>query len=125
MKMIYASVTKGTMTLHAAALTAAHAFGLSEVYHREMAESQGAVWAAMNRMVPRLPLDAGRWIGEMHEIAATFGGAGLPSGFHEAAAEMFELLDRTPIAAETRETVDESRTLTQALEMYVAAMRAR
>jgi hypothetical protein len=28
----------------------------------------------------------------MHEIAATFRGAGLPGGFHEAAAEVYERL---------------------------------
>jgi hypothetical protein len=28
-------------------------------------------------------------VGEMEEIAATFAAAGLPSGFHEAAAEIF------------------------------------
>jgi hypothetical protein len=30
----------------------------------------------------------------MHEIAATFAAAGLPSGFHEAAAEMFDRASR-------------------------------
>jgi hypothetical protein len=28
----------------------------------------------------------------MHEIAATFRGAGMPGGFHEAAAEVYERL---------------------------------
>ena len=31
-----------------------------------------------------------RWVGEMREIEATFRAAGLPGGFHEAAAETFE-----------------------------------
>ena len=35
---------------------------------------------------------AWRFVGEMHEIAATFRGAGLPGGFHEAAAEVYERL---------------------------------
>lgn len=122
MKMVYASVTKGTWTLHAAALTTAAKFGLSEAYHAELKESQLSVWEAMNRMVPRLPLDAGRWIGEMHEIAATFSGAGLPPGFHQGAAAMFTLLDDTPIARETRETVDPNRTLDEALAMYAEAV---
>jgi branched-subunit amino acid aminotransferase/4-amino-4-deoxychorismate lyase len=30
-----------------------------------------------------------RWVGEMEEIAATFEAAGLPPGFHQAAAEVF------------------------------------
>ena len=30
-----------------------------------------------------------RWVAEMEEIAATFASAGLPDGFHLAAAEVF------------------------------------
>ncbi len=121
-KMVYAAVTKGTWTLQAAALTVAHSMGLTEAYFRELSESRAQEFEVMNRMVPHLPLDAGRWIGEMHEIAATFEAAGLPPDFHKGAAAMFSLMDRTPIAEETRETVDTSRTLEQALEMYVAAL---
>ena len=122
MKMVYAAVTKGTFTLHAAALTAAHVHGLSGPFHAELEESQPAAFAAMNRMVPRLPLDAARWVGEMHEITETLASAGLPAGFHQGAAELFELLARTPIAAETRETVDPSRTLADALEVYAGTL---
>ena len=76
----------------------------------------------MQRMVPRLPVDAGRWIGEMEEIAATFKSAGLPAGFHDGAADVFRLLDKTPIAQETRETIDKSRTLEQCLAIYTDAL---
>ena len=58
----------------------------------------------------------------MHEISETFAAAGLPAEFHQSAAQVFELLARTPIAAETRETVDPSRTLADALEIYAAAL---
>ena len=30
-----------------------------------------------------------RWVGEMEEIADTFDAAGLPGGFHRAAAEVY------------------------------------
>lgn len=122
MKMVYAAVTKGTFTLHAAALTAARVHGLSGPFHAELAESLPAEFAAMRRMTPRLPLDAARWVGEMHEIAETFAAAGLPADFHRGAAQVFELLARTPIAAETRETVDPSRTLDDALEIYAETL---
>jgi 3-hydroxyisobutyrate dehydrogenase-like beta-hydroxyacid dehydrogenase len=121
MKMVYASSTKGTFSLHAAVLTTAHAMGLTEEYLKELSESQPAMLAAMERMIPRIPLDAARWRGEMHEIAATFAEAGVTPKFHQGAADMMALADRTPIALETRETVDQSRTLLQALHMYVAA----
>ena len=124
MKMVYAAITKGTFTLHTAALVTAKVHGLSETLHEELEASQPGAFSAMNRMVPRLPLDAARWIGEMHEIRDTLAGAGLPAGFHRGAAEVFELLARTPIAAETRETVDTSRTLDDALEIYAATLAA-
>ena len=124
MKMVYAAVTKGTFTLHAAALTAARVHGLSGPFQAELAESLPAELAAMHRMTPRLPLDAARWVGEMHEIAETFAAAGLPADFHRGAAQVFELLARTPIAAETRETVDPSRTLDDALEIYAETLGA-
>lgn len=122
MKMVYAAVTKGTFTLHAAALLAARVHGLSGPFHAELAESLPAELAAMRRMTPRLPLDAARWVGEMHEIAETLAAAGLPADFHQGAARVFELLARTPIAAETRETVDPSRTLDDALDVYAETL---
>ena len=125
MKMCYAALTKGTWTLYAAALVTAEAMGLSEPLLSELASSRPAVEADMRRMVPRLPVDAGRWIGEMEEIAATFAQAGLPTGFHRGAAEMFAMLHRTPIARETRETLDPGRTLEQALVIYRDALPGR
>ena len=121
LKMVYASATKGTFSLHAAVLTTAHTMGLTEDYMRELTESQPAMLAAMEQMIPRIPLDAARWEGEMHEIAATFAAAGVTPKFHEGAGDMMALADRTAISAETRETVDTDRTLLQALDMYVAA----
>jgi hypothetical protein len=84
----------------------------------EYSNSQGAALKAMRDRIPRLPTDAGRWSGEMDEIAASLSDAGVPAGFHQAAAEIFRIIDRTPFSAETRETVDLSRTLEQAIAVY-------
>jgi 3-hydroxyisobutyrate dehydrogenase-like beta-hydroxyacid dehydrogenase len=123
MKMVYASATKGTFALHAAVLTAAHKLGLSNEYFAELQYSKPDVLSAMQRMVPRIPLDAARWEGEMHEIAKTFSDAGVTSKFHEGSAEIMSLANKTPIAEETRETVDKNRSLIQALDMYVEALK--
>lgn len=109
-KMCYAALTKGSWTLFAALTTAAHRLGVADALDREFSESQAAVRERQHTMLPRLPLDAGRWIGEMEEIAATLDAAGLPDGFHRAAAEMFRLLDGTPFAAESRQDWDRNRT---------------
>jgi hypothetical protein len=73
--------------------------------------------------VPRIPADAGRWIGEMEEIAATLAAAGIPSGFHDGAAEICRVLDRTPFALETRETLDPSRTIDEAIPVYARYLK--
>jgi hypothetical protein len=74
-------------------------------------------------MVPRIPLDAARWEAEMFEIANTFSDAGVTSKFHEGAADIMSLANKTPIARETRETVDEKRSLIDVLDMYVNAIK--
>ena len=76
----------------------------------------------MERMVPRIPLDAARWEGEMHEIASTFLDIGVTPKFHLGSADMMSLANKTPIAKETRETVNVNRTLIEALDMYVEAL---
>ena len=123
MKMVYASATKGTFALHAAVLTTAHKLGLTSEYFAELEYSKPDILSAMERMVPRIPLDAARWEGEMFEIANTFSDAGVTSKFHEGAADIMSLANKTPIARETRETVDEKRSLIDVLDMYVNAIK--
>ena len=41
---------------------------------------------------------AWRFAGEMREIASTFGSADLPRGFHQAAAEVYDRLERFRLA---------------------------
>ncbi len=110
-KMCYASITKGTNTLHTAAMTVADALGVGETVRGEIDESLPAVMQHMRGTIPRLPADSGRWVGEMEEIARTFASVGVTPRFHQGAAEMFRLLDSTPYGRETRETMDTGRTL--------------
>ena len=118
LKMCYAGLTKGTWTLHTAILLAAERLGLSNELRDEFLISQQATYSQMEARVPRIPADSGRWIGEMEEIAQTFASAGVPSGFHEGAAEIFRILAKTPFAEETRENLDMSRTLEDAIPVY-------
>lgn len=118
MKMVYAALTKGTWTLQTAVMLAAEKLGLTEELTAEFAFSQKPALDSMRARIPRLPADSGRWIGEMEEIAATFADAGVTSGFHDGAADIFRVLAQTPFAAETRETIDASRTMEDALKVY-------
>lgn len=124
LKMVYAGLTKGTMTLHTAMLLAAWQLGVYDEAVAEYADSQPAALAAMQGRVPRIPADAGRWIGEMEEIAATLASAGVTSGFHDGAAEIYRVLARTPFAEETRETMDMSRTIDEAIPVYAKHLKA-
>lgn len=119
LKMVYAALTKGTWTLHTALLMTASRTGVLPELLSEFEFSQKSALAAMRSTIPRLPADSGRWVGEMEEIAKTFAEVGVTSGFHDGAAEIFRILSRTPFAAETRQTMDTSRTLEESLAVYV------
>jgi len=124
LKMCYAALTKGTWTLQTAVLLAAEMLGLTGELRRELAASQRAALDMMEARIPRLPADSGRWVGEMEEIAKTFAEAGVTPGFHDGAAEIFRLLARTPFAAETRETIDATRTAAQTIEAAAKLLEA-
>jgi len=119
LKMVYAAGTKGVWTLQTALLLSAARLGVLAPLLSELDYSQSAQLKAMQGRVPFLPADAARWVPEMEEIAATFESAGVTGNFHKGAAEIFALLAKTPFAEETRETLDRSRTLEQALAEYV------
>ena len=88
-KMAYASWTKGTAALVLAARALARAEGVEETLLAEWAMSQPGL-ADRSAGAARSAADKGwRWIAEMEEIASAMAAAGLPGGFHEAAAEIY------------------------------------
>jgi 3-hydroxyisobutyrate dehydrogenase-like beta-hydroxyacid dehydrogenase len=89
LKMAYAAWTKGSAALLLAVLDSAQATGVEEPLRAEWARSQPGLDARWQAASDSAAAKGWRWVGEMNEIASTFAGAGLPSGFHEAAAEMF------------------------------------
>ncbi len=119
LKMTYAALTKGSWTMQVALLMTAQQHGVLDALLGEFAYSQSGPLQAMKGRIPFLPADAERWVPEMQEIAATFQAAGVTGNFHTGAAEIFALLAKTPFAAETRATLDRSRTMEQALAEYV------
>jgi 3-hydroxyisobutyrate dehydrogenase-like beta-hydroxyacid dehydrogenase len=124
-KMCYAGLTKGTMTLRTSVLLAGEMLGIGPELKAVLSETQKPQWEAMNQSVPFLAADAGRWSGEMEQIAETFGSVGVTPLIHKGAAEVFRLLDASPLGIETRETMDKSRTLDQALAIYADTLRGK
>lgn len=121
-KMCYAALTKGTATLRVALLTAARALGVDAALTAELEASQENVLRQMRAIIPALPANAHRWIGEMEEIAATFDSVGLSPGFHQGAAAVYRLLGQTEFAHENPETIDTERTLETTIEAMVALL---
>jgi 3-hydroxyisobutyrate dehydrogenase-like beta-hydroxyacid dehydrogenase len=90
LKMAYAAWTKGSAALLLGALASADASGVQEALQAEWERSQPEFPDRARQAANSAAIKGWRWVGEMQEIAETFADAGLPSGFHEAAAEMFE-----------------------------------
>ncbi len=91
LKMVYAGWTKATTALLLALVTAARELGVEEALRAEWGRSQPALDRRLDGAVASTR-KAWRWEGEMVEIARTLEGAGLPGGFHLAAADVFARL---------------------------------
>jgi 3-hydroxyisobutyrate dehydrogenase-like beta-hydroxyacid dehydrogenase len=88
-KMAYASWTKGTAALLLAARALARAEGVEDVLLAEWGISQPGLAERSADAARAAAAKGWRWIAEMEEIAATMAAAGLPEGFHQAAAEIY------------------------------------
>jgi 3-hydroxyisobutyrate dehydrogenase-like beta-hydroxyacid dehydrogenase len=92
LKMTYAAWTKGTAALLLAIGELARAEGVEPALHEEWRISLPDLPKRSQRAARSAEAKGWRWVGEMEEIAATFAAAGLPDGFHRAAAEVFRTL---------------------------------
>jgi hypothetical protein len=89
-KMAYAAWTKGGAALLLAAHAVARVEGVEETLLEEWRLSQPQVEAQSAQAARDAAAKGWRWTGEMSEIADTFAAAGLPEGFHRAAAEIYQ-----------------------------------
>jgi 3-hydroxyisobutyrate dehydrogenase-like beta-hydroxyacid dehydrogenase len=89
LKMAYAAWTKGTAALLLAIGELARAEGVESALHEEWRLSLPDLPERSQRAARSAQAKGWRWVGEMEEIASTFAAAGLPDGFHRAAAEVF------------------------------------
>jgi len=91
-KMAYASWTKGTSALILSVRALAAIEGVEEALLAEWRTSQPQLLKRAEDAASGSAPKAWRFVGEMNEIAATFAAAGLPDGFHVAAAEIWRRL---------------------------------
>ena len=102
LKMCYAAYTKGSSAMLLAIRSLAQAHGISSPLRNEWELSQPRLWNRSEGSGPGTTRKAWRFAPEMREIAKTFEDAGLPSGFHHAAADVYErmafLKDSEPVS---------------------------
>jgi 3-hydroxyisobutyrate dehydrogenase-like beta-hydroxyacid dehydrogenase len=89
LKMCFAASTKGITALLAASLAAAERLGVRAALDAQREALAEGSAAELAERVRRSSAKAWRFEGEMHEIADTFAAAGVPEGFHRAAAEIY------------------------------------
>ena len=111
LKMCYAAYSKGTTALLAAILATAESLGVRDELYGQWDMDDPSFSEQANRRATRVTAKAWRFEGEMHEIASTFEEAGLPNGFHEAAAEVYHRMagfkdsPQTPVLKEVLEAL--------------------
>ena len=88
-KMAYASWTKGSAALLLTARALARAEGVESVLLEEWGISQPGLERRSAAANESAAAKGWRWVGEMEEIAAAMAAAGLPEGFHQAAADIY------------------------------------
>lgn len=111
LKMCYAAYTKGTSALLSAILATAESLGVREELYQQWELDEPGFSEQVDRRVARVTAKAWRFEGEMKEIASTLGEAGLPEGFHLAAAEIYHRMANFKNASETPPLDDVLKTL--------------
>jgi 3-hydroxyisobutyrate dehydrogenase-like beta-hydroxyacid dehydrogenase len=105
LKIAYAAWTKCTDALVLAIRALAAREGVAEALLAEWKISQPDLERRSIQAAAVAVPKGWRYVGEMREIAATFEAAGLPTGFHDAAAEFYERLAAFKDRTDPRPTV--------------------
>lgn len=111
LKMCYAAYSKGTTALLAAIVAAAESLDVREELYSHWDSDSTGFSNQVSQRVSRVTAKAWRFEGEMREIALTLQGAGLPDGFHHAAAEIYHRMSGFKDAARTPPLEDVIRSL--------------
>ena len=101
LKMCYAAYSKGIAALLAAIVSAAESLDVRQELYSHWDRDSTGFSNQVNQRVSRVTAKAWRFEGEMREIALTLQGAGLPDGFHHAAAEIYHRMSGFKDAART------------------------
>jgi 3-hydroxyisobutyrate dehydrogenase-like beta-hydroxyacid dehydrogenase len=118
-KITYATVTKGTQALFTESFVAAKRLGVFDVLVTELETSQKALLTYAQDGLQQMPPKAHRWIGEMHELAATYQGIGLTPRMLAGAADMYRDVSQTTLG---RESPEGQRTLNRSFDEFIVML---
>jgi 3-hydroxyisobutyrate dehydrogenase-like beta-hydroxyacid dehydrogenase len=93
LKMAYAAWTKGTAAMLIAIRALARAENVEDELLDEWRLSLPGLIERSGSAARSADRKGWRWVAEMEEIASTFAAAGLPDGFHRAAADVFRRVE--------------------------------
>ena len=88
-KMAYSSAKKAALALTALSMAMAAHYNVGHLVTAEWERDEPGDTHIASRRIGIAAPKAWRWVGEMQEIGDSALGAGLPDGFHRAAAEVF------------------------------------
>ncbi|GAA5849372.1 hypothetical protein JCM8547_006528 [Rhodosporidiobolus lusitaniae] len=117
LKMSFASLTKGLLSLCTGAAVLAESYGVTQALQSQLEESRPAIYKVLTDEVPKNTAKAFRWVGEMQQIAQAYEGAGIPFGTRtfEGIAEVQRFVAESKLGDEPIEenlkAVKEGRTL--------------
>lgn len=100
LKMCFSAYSKGLTALLAASLMAADRLGVRQALDAQREAIEPGSAAQLAKRAWGSAAKAWRFVGEMREIADTFASVDLPSGFHQAAADLYQEMAGS-VAAET------------------------
>lgn len=115
-KMSTASVYKGSSALLLQALLAARSNGVLEHVLADLRLGTPGLVARVERRLAMTAAKSERYVGEMHEIAATQADAGLTPSLFEAVAEVYAAVARTELARRSPEDVEADASLEDVLD---------
>ena len=121
-KICNGAYNKGAFALYTSVMLAAEHYGCTEFLRDRLPNSQSGTVERLDQAVLRLPSLSGRYIGEMEQVAETFEAIGLTPDIHKGAADLFRLLNASPLASERREEIDPDRTTSDVLRMLSNSM---
>lgn len=125
LKMCFATLTKGVQALAIQSFVTAELEGVGPAFRAELESVQANLLRSLAGSLPGMPPKAYRWVGEMEEIAKTYGDAGLTPKTFEGVADVYRFVESTPLGKEVVENRTMGTTLDDLVTRLADALRER